>query len=206
MSKKRDQLVESALELFGREGFHATGIDKVLAAAGVAKMTMYKHFRSKEELILAVLRLRDERWRNSFMLGVEKRAKDPRSRLLAIFDQLGEWFSDEGFCGCMFINATAEYADHDDPIHAASAEHKRLVEKYVRGLVEKARPSDPPDPPDSGLPGIPGAGVLARQLCLLMEGAVVLTQVCPGGDGGCAAAAAKGAAGVLIDRAMGGGG
>ncbi len=190
MSKKRDQLVEAALELFNKEGFHATGIDKVLAAAGVAKMTMYKHFRSKEELILAVLRLRDERWRNSFMLGVEKRAKDPCGRLLAMFDELGAWFAGEGFCGCMFINASAEYADHGDPIHAASAEHKRLVEKYVRELAEQAGAAEP--------------GVLAMQLCLLMEGAVVLTQVCPDGDGGCAGASAKRAARVLIDHALDG--
>jgi AcrR family transcriptional regulator len=188
MSKKRDQLVEAALELFNQDGFHATGIDKVLAAAGVAKMTMYKHFRSKEELILAVLRLRDERWRNAFMLGVEKRAKGAGDRLLAMFDELGQWFADPGFCGCMFINASAEYADHGDPIHAASAEHKRLVDKYVRDLAEQAGASDP--------------GVLAMQLCLLMEGAVVLTQVCPDGDGGCAAASAKDAARVLIDYAL----
>jgi AcrR family transcriptional regulator len=188
MSKKRDQLVETALELFSRQGYHATGIDKVLEAAGVAKMTMYKHFRSKEELILAVLRLRDERWRNRFMRGIERRAKDPRDRLLAMFDQLGEWFSDEGFCGCMFINASAEYADHADPIHAASAEHKRLVEKYVRDLAKQA--------------GAPQPGVLATQLCLLMEGAVVLTQVCPDDARGCAAASAKRAAVVLIDHAL----
>ena len=188
MSKKRDQLVETALELFSRQGYHATGIDKVLEAAGVAKMTMYKHFRSKDELILAVLRLRDERWRNRFMRGIERRSKDPRDRLLAMFDQLGEWFSDEGFCGCMFINASAEYADHADPIHAASAEHKRLVEKYVRDLAKQA--------------GAPQPGVLATQLCLLMEGAVVLTQVCPDDARGCAAASAKRAAAVLIDHAL----
>ncbi len=188
MSKKRDQLVETALALFSKEGFHATGIDKILEEAGVAKMTLYKHFRSKEELILAVLRLRDERWRNRFMRGVEKRAKDPRGRLLAMFDELADWFADPGFCGCMFINASAEYADHNDPIHAASAEHKRLVEKYVRDLAEQA-----------------GAGcpqVLAAQLGLLMQGAVVMTQVCPDDDRGCAAAVAKQAAELLIDHAL----
>lgn len=188
MSKKRDQLVEAALELFAREGYHATGIDKVLEAAGVAKMTLYKHFRSKEELILAVLRLRDERWRNQFMRGVEKRAKEPRDRLLAMFDEMGRWFAEPDFSGCMFINASAEYGDHADPIHAASAEHKRLVEQYVRGLAEQAGASDP--------------GPLAAQLCLLMEGAVVFSHVCPDENRGCAAATAKQAAAVLIDHAF----
>ncbi len=195
VSKKRDQLVESALELFAREGFHATGIDKVLDAAGVAKMTLYKHFRSKEELILAALRLRDERWRNQFMRGVEKRAKDPKDRLLAIFDEMGRWFGEATFSGCMFINASAEYADHSDPIHAASAEHKRLVEQYIRGLVEQAGLEEGPGA---------GAGALAAQLCLLMEGAVVYTQVCPDENRGCAAATAKQAARVLIDHAFAG--
>jgi len=190
MSKKRDQLVEAALELFSREGFHATGIDKVLDAAGVAKMTLYKHFRSKEELILAVLRLRDERWRNRFMRGIEKRTKDERGRLLAIFDELGAWLADEDFCGCMFINASAEYSDHADPIHAASAEHKRLVENYVRELAEQAG-ADPST-----------AGGLASELCLLMEGAVVSRQVCSIDERGCPAVIAKKAAGVLIDHAF----
>jgi AcrR family transcriptional regulator len=191
MSKKRDQLVETALALFSREGFHATGIDRILEAAGVAKMTLYKHFRSKEELILAALRLRDERWRNRFMRAVEKRAKDPRGRLLAMFDELGEWFADPGFCGCMFINASAEYAEPNNPIHAASAEHKRLTEKYVRGLAEQAGAVNP--------------GELASQLCLLMEGATVMTQVCPDNQRGCAAATAKRAAELLIDHALAGG-
>lgn len=188
MSKKRDQLVETALDLFSQKGFHATGIDKVLETAGVAKMTLYKHFRSKEELILAVLRLRDERWRNSFMRGVEKKAKAPYDRLLAMFDQIGEWFAAPGFCGCMFINASAEYADHQDPIHTAAAEHKRLVEKYVRDLTEQAGAIEP--------------NLLAAQLCLLMEGAIVMTQVNPSEERGCAAMAAKKAGQSLIDQAL----
>ncbi len=188
MSKKRDQLVETALELFSQHGYHATGIDKILEAAGVAKMTMYKHFRSKEELILAALRLRDERWRNQFMRSVEQQAKDPRGRLMAIFDLLGQWFASADFCGCLFINASAEFGDLADPIHAASAEHKRLVMKYVRDLAEQA--------------GAPEPGVLAEQITLLMEGAIVHTQICGHDNKACAALAAKRAAKVLIDHAL----
>ncbi len=189
LSTKRDQLVENALKLFEQEGFHATGIDRVLEVAGVAKMTLYKHFKSKDELILAALRLRDERWRNSFMRSIEKKAKTPRGRLLALFDFLAEWFADCKFAGCMFINASAEYADHDNPIHAAAAEHKRLVEKYVCELAAQAHAPDP--------------AALAAQLCILMEGAIVLTQVCPSENRGCAAAVAKQAAEVLINDALG---
>ena len=82
-SDRREHLLDTALSLFGTEGFHATGIDKILASAGVAKMTLYNHFRSKDELILAALRRRDERFRHWFVREVEHRAATPRDRLLA---------------------------------------------------------------------------------------------------------------------------
>ena len=104
-STKRENLIETARRLFYRDGFHRTGIDAILAEAGVAKMTLYKHFKSKDELILATLRLRDERFRNSFMKAVEQRAEKPADRLLAVFDVLEEWFRTDEFCGCLFINA-----------------------------------------------------------------------------------------------------
>ena len=88
-STRRDHLVDTALKLFARGGFHATGIDTILAEAGVAKMTLYNHFRSKEELILAVLRRRDELFRNWFVKRVEQQADQPRQRLIAMFDVLG---------------------------------------------------------------------------------------------------------------------
>jgi AcrR family transcriptional regulator len=163
-STKRDHLVETALDLFSRDGFRATGIDRILAESGVAKMTLYNHFRSKDELILAALRLRDERFRNRLMREVETRASHPAARLLAIFDVLGDWFGQEGFTGCAFINASAEFVDPDSAIHAAAAEHKRLIEAYVRGLTEDAGAADPT--------------ALARRLCLLIDGAIVTAQVC----------------------------
>ena len=87
---KRDHLVETARRLFYRDGFHNTGIDAILAEAGVAKMTLYKHFKSKDELILAVLRRQDEEFRNQLMRRVEKDHKGPRERLLGLFDVIGE--------------------------------------------------------------------------------------------------------------------
>ena len=138
-STRRDHLVDTASRLFQRHGYHATGIDRILAEAGVAKMTLYNHFKSKDELILAALRRRDEQFRNAFMRNVERRAKDPRARLLACFDVLAEWFAESGFSGCSFINAAGEFAAPDDPIHAACGENKRLSLAYVRGL---AAPTD----------------------------------------------------------------
>ena len=162
-SRRRDHLVETALALFQRDGFHATGIDTILAEAGVAKMTLYNHFKSKDELILASLRLRDERFRKWFVAAVEARAAKPRGRLLALFGALDEWINQPGFSGCAFINATAEYGRPDDPIHMAAAEHKRLVRDYVRGIAAEA--------------GAPHPDTLADVLDLLMEGAIVSAHV-----------------------------
>ncbi len=182
---RRDHLVDTALEMFCRDGFHATGIDKILAEAGVAKMTLYNHFRSKDELILAVLRRRDELFRNWFMRAIERRAESPRERLLAVFDALDEWFTGSGFTGCMFINASAEYAAHDNPIHAAAAEHKRLVLAYIRGLAAAAGAKD--------------SEALAQGLMLLSEGAIVMAHVAGQTD---AARHARKVAEKLVDDAL----
>jgi AcrR family transcriptional regulator len=162
-TSRRDHLVETALELFYRHGFHATGIDCILAASGVAKMTLYKHFRSKEDLILAVLRLRDERFREWFKGSVESRARSPRKLLIAIFDVLEEWFSAAGFQGDMFTHAAAEYGDPAHPIHVAAADHKAAIRCYFQDLASAAGARDP--------------DALANQLALLAEGAVVTAHV-----------------------------
>ncbi len=182
---RRDHLVETALRLFASRGFHATGIDTILAEAGVAKMTLYHHFSSKEELILAALRLRDERLRNWLMKRVRQRAEDPALRLLAIFDVLGESCERDDFSGCTFINASAEYGDLDCPIHAAAAEHKRLLRNYVRDLAASA--------------GAPDPDALSKQLFLLMDGAIVGTKMSGKPDALCHA---RQAAKVLVDHAI----
>jgi AcrR family transcriptional regulator len=184
-SIRRDHLVDTALNLFSRNGFHATGIDRILSESGVAKMTLYKHFKSKDELILAALRRRDELHRNWFMREVEKLASTPRERLVALFTALETWFQSNEFSGCCFINATAEYGDKDDPIHAAAAEHKRLVRAYVRELAENAQVKEP--------------DVLTDHLMLLMEGAIVSAHMTGEAT---PAQQARAAAEVLIARAI----
>lgn len=162
-STKRDQLIDTALDLFTREGFQGTGIDKILAESGVAKMTLYNHFKSKDELILAVLRRRDETFRNWFMREVERRASSPRDRLLATFDVLEEWFRDGNYGGCLFINATAEFGGRAESIRGSCAEHKKLVLDYLTELSRRAGAADAED--------------LAFSLNLLAEGAIVTAQV-----------------------------
>lgn len=168
MQSRRDNLVDTALRLFYTHGFNATGIDKILSEAGVAKMTLYKHFRSKDELILAVLHRRDEQFRNWLMGEMEKASPNPRERLLAMFDAIGDWFEGRAFkglrfSGCAFINAAGEFGDHDHPAHRTAAEHKRRIVDYLERLCAQAGTRDPRE--------------LAEQLALLKEGAIVTAHV-----------------------------
>ncbi len=156
---KREELIRSALVVFYREGFHSTGMDRVAAETGISKTAIYKHFRTKEDLILATLRLRDETFRYWFFGRMEKLSPEPLGQLLAMFDVLGEWFSTEDFSGCMFIKAASEFQSITHPIHQQSAEHKRLLERHIEKLAKEA--------------GITDAIGLARQLLLLKEGAIV---------------------------------
>lgn len=160
---KRDELVQKALQAFYRNGFQATGMDMLVAETGISKTSMYKHFRTKEELILAVLRLRDEHFRNWLYRRMEELADTPRQQLIAMFDALGEWFNEPGYKGCMFIKASSEYQDASHPIHKQSAEHKRMLERHARKLAEEA--------------GLASPGDLARQLLLLKEGAMVTAHL-----------------------------
>lgn len=183
---KRDELVRKALEVFYRNGFHATGMDMLVVETGVSKTSMYKHFRTKEELILAVLRLRDENFRNWLYRRVDELADAPRDRLLAVFDALEEWFAKPEFSGCMFIKASGEYQKRDHPIHAQSAQHKRLLQDHFTEVARAAGAADP--------------GALARQLMLLKEGAIVTAAL---GHSDAPAADARMAAQILLDATLG---
>ena len=163
---KRAELIRNALNLFYRNGFHATGMDMVAAETGVSKTSIYKHFRSKEDLILAVLRLRDEDFRNWLYRRMEALADTPLDQLIAIYDALEEWFAQKGFQGCMFIKASAEYQNKEDPINVQSAEHKRLLLDHFTALAAAAGLEDPPG--------------IARQLLILKEGAIVLAAMTHG--------------------------
>jgi AcrR family transcriptional regulator len=161
---KREKIVDVALNLFYQNGFNATGVDMISAQAGVTKKTLYAHFKSKDELILTTLRRRDELFRNNFMRSVERFGKTPRERLLAVFDTIDEWFNGKNFYGCMFINASAEFTDQNNPCHLISALHKQLVLDYIRTLAKEAGANDPAN--------------LAEELTFLIEGATVQAHVC----------------------------
>lgn len=166
---KRDELIDTALTMFSQDGFHSTGINSILEKAGVAKMTLYKHFKSKDDLVIATLRRRDEQFRQWFTSYIEAASNQPEERLLAVFDALDLWFNNqaipgEKFRGCTFINAAAEYEDSNSSVRSTCAEHKRLMRGYIRGLAEQA--------------GVKNAEQLSEQLNLLIEGAITNAYVC----------------------------
>ena len=181
---KRDELVGKALKAFYANGFHATGMDRLVEETGISKTSMYKHFRSKEDLILAALQRRDAEFRDWLYRRMATLGKTPREQLLAMFDALGEWFEDPGFRGCMFVKAASEYQDPRHPIHAQCAAHKAQIFDHLRSLAGEAGAADP--------------DLLARQLLILKEGAIVAAQVEHDRQ---AAESAKAAAATLLDSA-----
>lgn len=162
-SQRREHLIDTAISLFCEHGYHATGIDRILKEAGVSKKTLYTHFRSKEELIMAVLRKYDGLFRNDFMRKVDHLGNSPLQKLTAIFDVAQEWFSQKQFFGCMFINAVGEYSEADSPIRGISKQFKRSMRDYIKALCVQAGFKEP--------------DTLADELALLFEGATVTAQV-----------------------------
>lgn len=185
MSAKRQQLVDKATELFAEHGYHATGIDRIAEEAGVSKRTMYQHFRSKEELIIAALKQYDGVFRNGFIKAVENRTDRPYDRLLAVFDVAQAWFSDNKFFGCMFINAIGEYSERNAAIQNVCQEFKRLMRAYLEELAVEAK--------------IPDARRVAESVAILLEGSIVTAQVSGTPE---AAATAREAAKIIIDNAL----
>jgi len=160
---KRNELVDAAVRVFGREGFHATGVERVLQVAGVSRMTLYNHFKSKDELIVAALRRKDEEMRNRLMRFIDGRGGSARERLLSLFDWLGSWLESDDFHGCAFINAAAEFGDASCAIRRVGAEHLLMVRDYLAGLCAEAGAAD--------------SGALAEQIAMVYEGAVVLARM-----------------------------
>jgi AcrR family transcriptional regulator len=169
---KRDQicdhLIDVAAALFNRLGYHAAGVDRVIAEAGIAKTTLYRHFKSKEDLIVAVLRRIDEGYREDMRQAVDGLGLEPKLKLLAVFDFLEDWFKDKAFYGCPFICAAGEYGERTSAIFQEAAMHKRLVVAYFEELARAARISDPRR--------------FAEEINLLHEGATAVAHIT--GDAG----------------------
>src|SRR3984893_17543153 len=134
----RERILDASYELFSRRGIRAVGVNEVIERAGVATATLYRHFASKDELVLAFLQLREQRWTTDFIeAGAISRGADAEQRLLAIFDVFDEWFHRDDFEACSFINVLLEMgAQH--PAGGASVWHLEQIRSIVDRLAEEA--------------------------------------------------------------------
>lgn len=140
----RGRILAAAYALFSRHGIRAVGVDAIIQQSGVAKMTLYRHFPSKEDLVLAFLNQRETLWTTGWLRAeIARRAETPRERLLVLFDVFSEWFRMPGFEGCSFINVMLETTDHDSPVRKASVECLARVREYLREMSASAGVADP---------------------------------------------------------------
>ncbi len=160
----RERILSAAYELFGRRGIRAVGTDEVIARAGVAKATLYRHFATKDDLVLAVLERREQLWTHGLIEAQSELLGDtPEEQLLAIFDVMHEWFqSRDGYEGCSFINVLLELGV-DHPAGRASVAHIDNVRDIVRRRALAAGLTDVED--------------FASSWHILMKGAIILAAV-----------------------------
>ena len=157
MSKVRERILAVASDLFYRKGIQAVGVDAIIREADVARMSFYRHFRSKEGLVVACVEQRDEVVRDWFEKRVKRLARNPKDRPLAVFDALAMRFTTERYRGCGFINTMAEMPDREGAVHRSAAGHKARFEEFLARLLREA--------------GFREA--LAGDLLLLFDGAIV---------------------------------
>lgn len=181
----KDRVFQTASRLFYQNGYRAVGVDSLVAESGIGKMTLYRHFPSKDDLIVAYLKDSDEVfWRN--FEEITKDAPTARERLLAFFTSLQEYVLSPASYGCPFLNVATEYPETDYPGHQVAIEHKHSVRQRFGQLAEEAGAEEPE--------------ALADQLFLLMDGAYMASRMF--GAKNPAVHLAK-AAQVLIEAAIG---
>ena len=183
--KPRDRVLKAASKLFYAEGIRAVGVERIAASAEVSKMTLYRHFPTKDDLVVAVLEQRDGPALAMLAAAGEHTEGTPRDRLLAPFALLEPWFTGAGFRGCPFMNASLELADPGHPATAVAARHKGATRDKFAELAAGADADDPE--------------ALADQLALLFDGAIAQAQM---RDPAVVARAALAAAAALADAAM----
>jgi AcrR family transcriptional regulator len=155
----RDRILEAAYELFAHRGIRDVGVDEVIERAGVAKATLYRHFPSKNDLVIAFLELREQRWTVSWVEEeARRRGSTPEDQLLAIFGLFDEWFHRDDFEACSFINVLLEMGP-GHPTGRASVEHLANIRTFVRRLADDAGLRDPE--------------AFARSWHILMKGSIV---------------------------------
>src|SRR5713101_6245608 len=156
----RERIDQTASETFRRHGIREAGVDTISARSGVAKMTLYRHYPSKDDLALTFLRRREELWTRGWLQReVERRARKPGERLLAVFDVFDKWFRRSDFEGCSFVKVLLEHGDRGHPVRKAAEAHIETIRVFLRQLAADA--------------GVRDADAFARQLQIVMMGSIV---------------------------------
>jgi AcrR family transcriptional regulator len=164
MPTTRERLVEAAVRRFYRDGFRNVGLDQVLDDVGISKTAFYKHFESKDDLVLAALELKNHWLQNTFREMVRQHGGDsPSGQLRAVLDVVNQVIAGDDYQGCIFVNVAIEYPLLHEPAHIAAAEHKQAIESLVQELAALAGAAEPRK--------------LAQELCLVMEGAYITRLV-----------------------------
>lgn len=182
----RTRILEAAADLFYREGIRAVGVDAVIAHSGVAKMSLYRNFAGKDELVAAFLDYRDELYWAWWDKVVARHPDDPRAQIRAIFETVGKRTAHPDYRGCPFINTAVEFPDSGHPGRVVALANKLELRARLRALAEAVGALDP--------------AMLADQLLLLLEGTYVSGQTI--GSEGVGEKAAAAAADVLVEAAV----
>jgi AcrR family transcriptional regulator len=166
----RDRILRTASTLFYQRGVRAVGVDLVVEEAGVAKTSLYRHFRTKDDLIAAFLQREDEDFWNKWTRVTELRKADPVAELEAHLDWIAERLGRPNYRGCPQLNVAAEFPDSDHPARKVASAHKQELRQRLKGIAERLRVKRPDE--------------LAGQLSLLINGAFVSSQVLSPGEAG----------------------
>jgi AcrR family transcriptional regulator len=163
-SDTRQRLIEAAFQRLYNEGFRNVAIDQILADVGISKTAFYKHFESKDDLLLAALENHQRKMEDEFCTFVRRKGGDsPAGQLWALFDLVQNITESEHFHGCVFVNVAIEFPLPHEPAHAVAVKSKEAIQRIVEDLAEQAGAGDPK--------------ALAEELCLIMEGAYVTRHV-----------------------------
>jgi AcrR family transcriptional regulator len=166
----RERILATASALFYRQGVRAVGVDLVVEQAGVAKTSLYRHFRTKDDLIAAFLQREDEDFWGGWDRVSQRHRDDPLAELEAHLDWIGERVGRPNYRGCPQINVAAEFPDSDHPARKVAAAHKQELRRRLKGIAERLRVKRPDE--------------LAGQLSLLINGAFVSSQLLSADEAG----------------------
>lgn len=155
----RDRIIEAATELFYAQGLRAVSADKIIERVGITKVTFYRHFRTKDDLIVAYLERRSEQERTDVAATLARAGGDVDEAIRLFTESIGAVSCEPGFRGCPFINAAAEYPDLDHPVRLAVAAHRRWFKAVLEELIAPLGLTEPTS--------------IADQLVLLRDGAMI---------------------------------